>query len=469
MQTTMRKGDVAFWIAAGFLFGTFIAGEAWNLLVILPTTFIAIIISLWLSRSLSIWKYAAAIFVAIMFGVIYCHGYVHWISVRTHLPSGKDIAFLGFVTDDPEPAGNFILIKLALSRPYSGTLDIFASSNSQFHYGDIVWAKGAVTASNNTDEASAVFLPQLRLVTANNGFWLKQYAINAKSYIVQTLDRFFSADQAALLSAIIIGTSDTLSAGLKQQMNASGTFYIAGMYGYKIALIGLFLSGLLKDHISRKSLLLLTLVVIVLFIFFSGASISAIRAGIMGSLALLASALGRRFVARNALTFTAVVMSLFDPRIITEAAFQLSFLSYLGIYHLAPPLKRFFHWDNDGFLEWKQHAMLSLSTNVAIVPVVMNTFGGFSLTSFISNILIMIPWVLIIFFGLIIVAIGSFLPSFVFFLIPITNFLVAYELVIIRAFTDVVIPIPNIFTSVIAVIFYYGALLIFIYYYGETA
>jgi competence protein ComEC len=309
----------------------------------------------------------------------------------------------------------------------------------------------------------------MRLISANNGFWLKQHAIDAKSYIAQTLQRFFPTDQAALLSAIIIGTTNTLGADLKEQMNTSGTSYIVGMYGYKIALIGLFLSGLLKDFLPRKYLLLITLIAIALFIFISGASVSAIRAGIMGSLALLASALGRKFVARNALTFTAFIMALFDPRILAEPAFQLSFLSYVGIYHLGPPLKRLFYWNGHGFLEWKQHAMLSLSTNLAIVPVVMNTFGGFSLTSFISNILIMIPWALIIFFGLVIVAIGSLLPSLVFFLIPMVNLLLGYELFIIHLFASFVIPIPNVFTSTIAIIFYYGTLLIFIYYYGEAA
>ena len=259
-----------------------------------------------------------------------------------------------------------------------------------------------------------------------------------------------------------------MSKDLKSQMDVSGTSYIVGMYGYKLAILSAVVGTLLKDHVPRKALLLSMFAVTWSFIFISGAGVSSVRAGIMGSLVLIAFAMGRLFVARNALTLTALVMVLFDPRALSEAGFQLSFLSFLGIYYLGDPIKYFFHWNDRGFLEWKEHAMLALTTNLAIIPVVINTFGGFSITSFISNILIMLPWALIIVCGIFVAVTHAIIPAFAFVPIQLLNILLSYELFIIKVFSVFVIFIPNIFTSQIAIIGYYGILFIFIYHYGKA-
>ena len=235
-----------------------------------------------------------------------------------------------------------------------------------------------------------MFLPQLRVVAQHQGFWFKEMVINIEQDIVQKIAQTLSADQAALLVGILLGTSGTLGTALKAQMETSGTSYIVNMYGYKIIIITFALTAALKNRVPRRTLLWITLGAIALFVFISGGTISAIRAAIMGSLAVVARGAGRVFSARNAITFAAAGMAIANATVLTDAAFQLSFLSFLGIYYLGPPIEHFFHWTDEGALQWRSHAMLSLSTNLAILPIVMNTFGDFSLTSFVSNILIMI-------------------------------------------------------------------------------
>jgi ComEC/Rec2-related protein len=416
------------------------------------------------------WKYLTLFFCAAAVGVLYYHAYANW--HIAHTPIGKSVAFFGVITEAPKTAGKYTMLAVSLSRPYAGTLDIFTfPDSSQFHYGDELWISGAVTAAVTDDggEPPAMFLPQLRVVAQHQGFLLKEVVINIEQSIVQKIAQALPADQAALLAGILLGTSGTLSATLKAQMEASGTSYIVNMYGYKIIIITFALTAAFTDRVRPRALLWITLGVIALFVFISGGTISAVRAAIMGSLAVVARGTGKVFSARNAITFAAALMAIANATVLTDAAFQLSFLSFIGIYYLGPPVEHFFQWTDEGALQWRSHAMLSLSTNLAILPIVMNTFGDFSLMSFVSNILIMIPWLAVIIFGALLVVLSYIAPPLAFCAAQITGMLLQYELFVIHFFALITLPMPAVFHSTFAIAFYYGVLILFAHYYAAPS
>jgi len=476
MHIAMRGGDVSFAATASFLFGIFAANMGWNIFIFGATgVFCGVFaIAFFSIRQCGLWKYIALLLFALAAGMIYYHAYVHWTAAHTHMPSGKEAAFFGVVTEDPKAAGKFTMLVVALSHPYAGTVDIFTTqNNTEFHYGDEIWIRGSMMAASAEDagEPPAIFLPTLRVVAEHEGFWLKEAMINLKAAIEEKIVQALPADQAALLVGILLGTSGTLGVALKEQMETSGTSYIVNMYGYKIAIITAALAAALKDRIPRWALLWTTLAVVALFVFASGGTTSAIRAAIMGSFAIVARGTGRVFSARNAVTFAALGMVLLNATLLTDAGFQLSFLSFLGIYYLGPPINNFFRWsDGDGgVLQWKEHAMLSLATNLAILPIVMNTFGEFSLTSFISNILIMIPWVAVIGFGALTALFGAVSPVLSFCVAQITSALLQYELFVIHLFAALAVETPAVFGSSYAIALYYGILIIVAYYYAAPS
>jgi hypothetical protein len=98
----------------------------------------------------------------------------------------------------------------------------------------------------------------------------------------------------------------------------------------------------------------------------------------------------------------------------------------------------------------------------------MNTFGDFSLTSFISNILIMIPWLAVIVFGTLFVVFSYVAPLLAFCAVQITSVLLQYELFIIHFFAAVIVPIPALFGSAFVIALYYGILILFAHYYAAS-
>jgi len=160
-------GDIAFGIAAAFMLGVFAANMGWMpgvrvVAVVFCVAMVGIIFSC-LGRggphecNKGMFAALIVIVMAISAGALYYHAYVHWTAAHTHLPAGKNAAFFGVVTEEPKSTGKFIMLTVALARPYAGTVDIFASANNdQFRYGDDVWIKGKIK-SKIQDDSLATF------------------------------------------------------------------------------------------------------------------------------------------------------------------------------------------------------------------------------------------------------------------------------------------------------------------------
>jgi competence protein ComEC len=282
-----------------------------------------------------------------------------------------------------------------------------------------------------------------------------------------TFGAVLPAEQSELLSAIMSGSTSAVDPVLKSQMSASGTSYIVGMYGYKINLFAAAVLGAGKRFFSRRIALIIVAVAVAAFISAAGAPTTAIRAGIMMGLVFLAQASGRQFHIRNIFTFTAAAMLLFDPTLLGDVGFQLSFLSLLGIFVLGPPFKHLFRSTGHDFLEWKSHAIMALSVNAAIMPLVMLQFGDFSITSFVSNFLITIPFAMVIGLALVIIALGFLSPHLAFLAGAIVNIFLSYQLWVIKLFSTVVVPLPAIFQSMFFIALYYFILVAFTIHYGK--
>ena len=90
----------------------------------------------------------------------------------------------------------------------------------------------------------------------------------------------------------------------------------------------------------RQLYLLLTLGAIWLYALLSGMSPSVERAAIMGSVFLLALAVGRPRSILHALVLAAAVMAGLEPQVLEQVSFQLSITAVAGIALVIPSVQR---------------------------------------------------------------------------------------------------------------------------------
>jgi competence protein ComEC len=226
---------------------------------------------------------------------------------------------------------------------------------------------------------------------------------------------------AGLLAGILFGTKATLSKDFIDSLTKTGTLHIVALSGMNITILGSLIDVALLRFVSRRIASLLTVLIIIGFVWFVGAQASIVRAAIMGCLALLATIFGRQTWSLLAFILTVGIMLLFNPAWLFELSFQLSALATLGIIlfgktaqvankNLDPPSVSSSHAPSARSLResevgqnfvgspWflvygaysliKDDLRITLAAQVFTIPLIFFTFHRISLISPLTNILI---------------------------------------------------------------------------------
>ncbi|MDE2900205.1 MAG: ComEC/Rec2 family competence protein, partial [Chloroflexota bacterium] len=164
------------------------------------------------------------------------------------------------------------------------------------------------------------------------------YAVRAA--FSESLQRSLSEPASALARSLLLGQRRGLPEPVREAFIETGTSHLLAISGLHVAImLGAALAlGRLAFGGARWALLL-ALAAVWAYALVSGMSPSVTRAAVMGSVFLLARALGREGASLPALAAAAAVMTALDPRVLGNVSFQLSFTAVAGLLLLAPPLE----------------------------------------------------------------------------------------------------------------------------------
>lgn len=244
--------------------------------------------------------------------------------------------------------------------------------------------------------------------------------------LVKTLDTLVPRSVASLASGTTLGDDSLFSKQELENFRVAGLSHIIVLSGFNITILIAFLFFVfLNLRIKLKYRVCLTILGIIVFIVFVGASPSLVRAAIMGSVLLLGFLSGRGYVAKQSLFLAAFFMMLISPKIaVSNVSFHLSFLATFGILYLAPIFDqyKFFkkYQDEEEFLTFKKKILksllqvfkITLAVQILVLPYIAFKFGSISLFGLIANILV-VPFIpLFMFLSFLIIFFSFFLPIF---------------------------------------------------------
>lgn len=152
-----------------------------------------------------------------------------------------------------------------------------------------------------------------------------------RNFFDERIRELYNEPQASLLSGIVLGTKASFPPDLYSAMRRAGVLHVIALSGQNISILISVVSGFLLPFLGRRRAAFFSIITIASFIWFVGPSASVIRAGIMGSLAMIAILFGREYISLFGLLLTALVMIFLDPTVISDIGFQLSFAASLGI------------------------------------------------------------------------------------------------------------------------------------------
>lgn len=219
---------------------------------------------------------------------------------------------------------------------------------------------------------------------------LMRILLGAKAHVIDRIEQVVPEPEASFLGGLLVGAKHGIPAELTEAFRITGTSHIVALSGFNITIIGVFIqNACLALGLGRRQSLWVSLAAIVFFVSMTGAQSSVVRAGIMGSLVLIARRLGRASRITNALVLTAAVMVFLNPAMLMyDIGFQLSFLSTCGLVYLTPLFERWFDRVSDVF-HIRSNLISTLSATLATSPVIIGSFGSVSLISPIVNIAVL--------------------------------------------------------------------------------
>ena len=211
------------------------------------------------------------------------------------------------------------------------------------------------------------------------------------------------SDERAVVEAMAIGERLSLDAELRQRYARSGAAHllaVSGLHvGFVFAIINLLLvvAALLRHGQVVRGVV--AIVAIWLYAAVAGASPSVVRAAVMFTILQMASIFSAHTLALNTLAFTACVMLMWNPLLLYDVGFLLSFSAVAGIVVWGRPISRLSHllrrprlsvseyergWRDVAYRVvaylWRAVAM-SAAASVATMPIVSYMFGVVSLWS----------------------------------------------------------------------------------------
>jgi competence protein ComEC len=359
---------------------------------------------------------------------------------------GPAVSFRAVVSGEPDERGSSLRLRLSARevlvhgrwQSTSGGILMRSGLFPRYGYGDLLDVKGKLQTPPESEDfnyrdylarqgiASIINYPRTSLLATDQGNPIRAGIYDLRDELSSALEDALPEPEASLAQGILLGRRTSLPDDLKEDLNDTNTSHLIAVSGYNVTLVaGLFIASL-AWLIGRRPAAWLALLAIIAYAALVGGQPSVQRAAIMGGMYVVAIALGRQSGALQGLALAGAGMTAFDPLLMKDISFQLSFASALGLTVFSSPLRArieeaLARWSSDRELPGPLRAVIELlAVTVAAIaftlPITAVNFHRISLIAIPANLLtvpafpvIMIAAALTAVGGMIAPALGTFL------------------------------------------------------------
>jgi competence protein ComEC len=288
--------------------------------------------------------------------------------------------------------GNQLIIpfRLRLIKP--------AAAGSTFDY-------RAWLAAQNVYHQTFIRQRELVKLRGNDGNPIISFALTLRKEQLAFYRKIIQDDEAfAVASTLILGSRADLDKETLGIYAKTGTIHALSVSGMHVGLVYLVLEWMLQFMNRKRWLMIVKLVFITLGIWFyallTGFSPSVLRSVLMLSAFIIAKAFSKKADNYNILAFAAFCLLIYNPFLIWDVGFQLSFLSVFGLIGLQPMIQNWWHINNSLLFKIWSTVCMSLSAQIATLPLSIYYFHQFPVYFLISNLFIVVPIAIVMYLGI---------------------------------------------------------------------
>jgi competence protein ComEC len=206
---------------------------------------------------------------------------------------------------------------------------------------------------------------------------------------MRNINRVIPMPESDLANGLVLGARGGFDEDMNNEFISTGTIHIIALSGYNVSIVAENVMKFFSLIFSQVASIICGIVVILLFIVMTGASATAIRAGIMATIMLLGKMTGRNYLAGRALVIAGLLMIAYDPRVLVDMSFQLSFIATGGVLFITPKVMNWFKFLPMRF-KIRETMATTVAATIAVLPILLYLTGVLSLVSIPANILILL-------------------------------------------------------------------------------
>lgn len=327
---------------------------------------------------------------------------------------GNSVSLSGMIVDSPEVKENNQKITVEVGDKKKVKILLTTDFSEKYKYGDIINFYGKLKKPENfTTDTGKEFdyvnylkkdsilyvmnYPKVEISSRDNGSKIKSVLFYVKDKFLEKINLSIGSPESLLMGGLILGEKSAFSDDLRQNFVNTGTIHIVALSGYNVTIVAEWIMKVFA-FLPRHLGIGIGIFAILLFIIMTGASSTAVRAGVMATLALIARATGRNYDIARAMTLALFVMVLLNPYVLVfDVSFQLSFLATFAVIFVSPRVEKYFTWMTKKF-QLRDIVTVTFATYIFVLPFILYEMGNLSLVALPANILILpfIPFTMLL-------------------------------------------------------------------------
>jgi len=265
------------------------------------------------------------------------------------------------------------------------------------------------------------FLQQAQIIKLhrNLGNRIQAYAFKLRRAQVDFYRKVIKdKDCFSIAATLVLGYRAELAQDTFNVYAKTGTIHVLSVSGMHVGLIYIIIDKILFFMKGRRWLSAFKAIIIITLIWFyallTGFSPSVLRSAVMLSAFILAKLLKRHSNSYNIISFAAFCLLVYDPFLIWDVGFQLSFLAVLGLIYLQPIIRQCYQVKNKWLDKLWSAIAMSTAAQMATYPLSIYYFHQFPVYFLICNLFIIVPSALLMYLGIfmLIFRIEALAPAF---------------------------------------------------------
>lgn len=228
---------------------------------------------------------------------------------------------------------------------------------------------------------------------------LMQFSNSIFLKIKDNIETTYSNNISPIILGVMLGFTEQIDEDVKQDFSTSNISHVLAVSGMHISYIIVLITNSTQKILGKKKSKIIASIVLALYMFITGFSVSVVRAGVMGILSCMAFVVYRKSDTLNNISIAVLITLINNPYSIISVSFTLTYGGTIGIIYFEPIIEKIIKSVKIRNRKWKyvflkiqrkcekiiEIISVSISAQIVIVPIMImnyNTIGlGFLLTN----------------------------------------------------------------------------------------